>query len=106
MHNVDMNFVDSGYFVNLISSIVSECDQFNCFLVDLYQPISSTNLSSYSSSNYSQFDWKSLLQVGVEKFLKIFIENELNSWFDQYIQFNNFLFPVVLYIIQWLIFQI
>ncbi|MGD1698833.1 hypothetical protein [Dapis sp. BLCC M229] len=34
MHNVDMNFVDSGYFVNLVSCLVSECDKFDGFLVE------------------------------------------------------------------------
>ncbi|MDY7007738.1 MAG: hypothetical protein SWX82_28320 [Cyanobacteriota bacterium] len=34
MHNVDMNFVDSPYFVNLVSCLVSECDKFDGFLVE------------------------------------------------------------------------
>ncbi len=34
MHNVDMNFIDSGYFVDLVSCLVSECDKFDGFLVE------------------------------------------------------------------------
>ncbi len=34
MHNVDMNFVDSGYFVNLVHFLISECDKFDGFLVE------------------------------------------------------------------------
>ncbi len=34
IHNVDMNFVDSDYFVNLVSCLVSECDKFDGFLVE------------------------------------------------------------------------
>ncbi|NEP77901.1 MAG: hypothetical protein F6K17_04175 [Okeania sp. SIO3C4] len=105
MQNVDINYVYFAYFVNLVHFLISECEKFDVFLVELNQDISSSNFSSYSSSNYSDsFDWKNILQVGVETFFKIFIENQLNSWFDQYIQFDNFLFPVVLYIIQCLIF--
>ncbi|MEM1171540.1 MAG: hypothetical protein AAGJ08_21270 [Cyanobacteria bacterium P01_H01_bin.35] len=107
VHNVDINSVDFAYFVDLVHCIISECEKFNSFLVEVDEHINYGNSSSYSSSNYSNsFDLKNILQVGIETFLKIFIENELNSWFDEYIQFDNFLFPVVLYIIQWLIFQI
>ncbi|NEO53298.1 MAG: hypothetical protein F6K54_09525 [Okeania sp. SIO3B5] len=105
MQNVDINSVGFGDFVNLVHFLISECDRFDGFLVEVHQHISSVNSSSYSSSNYrNSFDWGSLLEAGVKTFLNIFIENKLNSWFDQYIQFDNFLFPVVLYIIQWLIF--
>ncbi|WP_202225592.1 hypothetical protein [Okeania sp. KiyG1] len=105
MQNVDINSVDFAYFVNLVHFLISECDRFDHFLVEVYQHISSANSSSYSSSNYSNsFNWGSLLEAGVKTFVNIFIENKLNSWFDEYIQFDNFLFPVVLYIIQWLIF--
>ena len=105
MQNADINSVDFAYFVNLVHFLISECDRFDSFLVEVYQHISSANSSSYSSSNYSNsFDWGNLLEAGVKTFLNIFIENKLNSWFDEYIQFDNFLFPVVLYIIQWLIF--
>ncbi len=34
MHNVDINFVDSGYFVNLVHFLISECDKFDGFLVE------------------------------------------------------------------------
>ncbi|MGD1715569.1 hypothetical protein [Hydrocoleum sp. CS-953] len=43
MHNVDMNFVDSGYFVNLVSCLVSECDKFDGFLVEA--EVGCTNLN-------------------------------------------------------------
>ena len=83
MQNVDINYVDFAYFVKLVHFLISECDKFDGFLVELHQHISSANYSSSSSNNYSEFDWGSLLQVGVETLLKSVIENEVNSWFDQ-----------------------
>lgn len=75
MHNCDVQLLDKDNFVQIVTSLITECDEFEGALLELGtrdSPSGSQKAANLAPSLGSSIDWGKVVEFGVETLLNIF----------------------------------
>jgi|GEM_PF-495925 hypothetical protein len=85
MHNCELRVLDRDYFGRIANMLITECDEFDGFIAQLGSEASESPAIRPSAppQTSSSVDWERIAQVGLETLVRVFVQDEVNSFFDR-----------------------
>lgn len=69
MHNCDIRLLDKDNFVQIVTYLITECDEFEGTLLDLASSDSSSsskNTANFAQSSNTSIDWGKVINFGLD----------------------------------------
>lgn len=91
MHNCELRVLDRDYFGRVVTLLITECDEFDRFIAQLGSEASASPATlpsappqtSRPAHQESSVDWGRIAQAGLETLVRVFVQDEVNSFFDR-----------------------